>query len=303
MEQLNDNNFLIWKGAFNNVPAELEAVNDTIFMNIEEDFATLYPLDNDTSNYGIDYSSFAITYDDNPSRPARFNNGSGLFKYFPRLPLINGQTRLLRYKWKDIKGNLSNEATISILITNRPLGWRIVSESGYCIVNSNLQNTGYVGYTQLERYFSDTNEAVSPPQVKKNISSDPDYLAPVFNETICPIGGTASVVQFITEKPFVDGGNAHAVFFTDQRFTNPDTGVNIFTFYCNPYLASQSFEFTPGTYTIELWIQKGIASGTTKIKILASDDSVIADITTDSNIFYTIPNITIGALGCRIIIY
>lgn len=306
MEQLNDNNFLIWKGAFNNVPAELEAVDDTIFMNINEDFATLYPLSNDTSNYGIDYSSFRLTYNDNPSKPARFNHGSGLLKYFPRLPIANGQVRLVKYLWNDIKGNESNEGIVSINITDRPLGWRVVPESGFCVVNANMQNTGYVGYSQLERYFQDDDTAVSPPQIKNNITSDPDYIAPTLNEDICPVGAIGTTVQFISELPFVSGGGEnYATFAQSQKFRNPDTGAIVIDLFANSSLSYESFEVTAGTYNIEFRIAKGSSASLVKMKIVKPDDTIIADIdiTTSPVYTYTVNNVTIGSLGLRFIIY
>jgi hypothetical protein len=46
------------------------------------------------------------------------------------------------------------------------------------------QNTGYRAYQYLEEYFTDTGEATG--KVKPNVSTDPDYIAPVLSDD-CPI--------------------------------------------------------------------------------------------------------------------
>lgn len=307
MGLLNDNNLILWQGSFNEVESETNAVADSIFMNVNETYATLYPLDNDVSNYGIDYSQFGFTYQDNPNKPARFNRSSGLVTYFPRKPLANGQIRTLKYKWKDIKGVESNEAIISINITNRPLGWRGVTDSASCVVNQNMQNTGYVQFNQLERYYTDDDTAVSPTQVKPNISSDPDYIEPTINEAICPVGAIGTSVQFITELPLSSGvGGNFCTFTGSQKFRNPDTGAIVLDLFASDSTATnQTFEATAGTYNIEFRIQKGADASVIKMKIVKPDDTIFADIdiTTSPVFTYTVNNVPIGLLGLRFIIY
>lgn len=305
MGLLNDNNLILWQGSFNEVESETNAVADSIFMNVNETYATLYPLDNDVSNYGIDYSQFGFTYQDNPNKPARFNRSSGLVTYFPRKPLVSGQIRTLKYKWKDIKGVESNEAVISINITNRPLGWRGVTDSASCVVNQNMQNTGYVQFNQLERYYTDYDTAVSPAQIKPNISSDPDYIEPTINETVCPVGAIGTTVQFITELPLVSGSDTAVIFIGSQKFRNPATGAIVLDTILGSFDEIQYREITAGTYNIEFRIQKGAETSLVKMKIVKPDDTIFADIdiTTSPVYTYTVNNVPIGLLGLRFIIY
>lgn len=52
-------------------------------------------------------------------------------------------------------------------------------------VTSNGQNTGYQKYNTLEEYDVDT--LIVTGNTKPNVSFDPDYIAPIYNETACPL--------------------------------------------------------------------------------------------------------------------
>jgi hypothetical protein len=47
-----------------------------------------------------------------------------------------------------------------------------------------MENTGYTGYTTLEEYFVDNGLATG--SWKNNLSSDPDYVAPIWDTGSCP---------------------------------------------------------------------------------------------------------------------
>ena len=61
------------------------------------------------------------------------------------------------------------------------------------------QNTGYLGYSILAKVTDDVNqypldindqlcsESGLPQHTKPNSASDPDYVAPILDETSCPI--------------------------------------------------------------------------------------------------------------------
>jgi len=46
-------------------------------------------------------------------------------------------------------------------------------------------NTGYKSYTTLEQYYTDNSAATGT--TKANTLGDPDYIAPVFDDSTCPI--------------------------------------------------------------------------------------------------------------------
>lgn len=306
MAILNSNNPLIWQGSFNETPAELEAVADTIFINVNETSATLYPLSNDTSNYGIDYSSFTFNYQDNPTKPARFNHSSGLLTYYPRLPLTNGQIRTLKYKWQDIKGNESNEAIVSINVTDRPLGWRVVEDSAFCLLNSEQRNTGYLGYAELEHYYTDDDTAVDPPQVKPNISSDPDYIAPIFNDDVCPVNGTTEPsARFISE--LMDEPVNYARFEANQEFRDATTGELLY----NPDNGSSWSPDTlvtigEGVFDITVSIFKGPSASLIAVKIIdnRTGDILGTKVVTTSPVgTYTFNDIEVSKFGIKLVIF
>jgi hypothetical protein len=48
-----------------------------------------------------------------------------------------------------------------------------------------MENTGYQGWTTLEEYFIDNGLATG--NCKNNLSSDPNYVAPLWDTGACPI--------------------------------------------------------------------------------------------------------------------
>jgi hypothetical protein len=46
-------------------------------------------------------------------------------------------------------------------------------------------NTGYKGWTELEEYYLDDNTPTG--NTKPNVDTDPDYVAPVYDTTACPL--------------------------------------------------------------------------------------------------------------------
>ena len=49
-----------------------------------------------------------------------------------------------------------------------------------------MENTGYKSFAFLEKYYTDDN--TSTEETKPNVTSDPDYIAPILDITTCPPG-------------------------------------------------------------------------------------------------------------------
>ncbi len=47
-----------------------------------------------------------------------------------------------------------------------------------------MENTGYKSFAFLEKYYTDNN--TSTEEIKPNVATDPDYIAPVLDTTMCP---------------------------------------------------------------------------------------------------------------------
>jgi len=60
-----------------------------------------------------------------------------------------------------------------------------------------MSNTGYKAYTDLEQYY--INSGIATGVTKTNSTSDPDYVAPVYDTTYCPLpSATPSVTPSVT---------------------------------------------------------------------------------------------------------
>lgn len=116
-----------------------------------------------------------------------------------------------------------------------------------------MANTGYKAYAKLEQY--DTLTGVATGITKSNISTDPDYVAPVYDTSMCPIpptltispttlskgSGTTSACTTVTSNtnwlitnyppwmstPFGNSGSGNGsacVSLTENTSTSPRTG-------------------------------------------------------------------------------
>lgn len=56
-----------------------------------------------------------------------------------------------------------------------------------------MSNTGYLAYTNLEQYYTDSGAATGV--TKTNNVSDPDYIAPVLNLALCPLPSVSPSVS------------------------------------------------------------------------------------------------------------
>ena len=73
-------------------------------------------------------------------------------------------------------------ACITVTYQAGPPAWRPINS--YCVLNNGAR-TGYQGWNTLEQY--DTYSGDPTGVTKPNSSSDPDYVAPVYNTTSCSI--------------------------------------------------------------------------------------------------------------------
>ena len=80
-----------------------------------------------------------------------------------------------------------------------PLGWRSIEP--YC-EEVNGSNTGYLAYATLEEYNLDTGEATGV--TKPNSLSDPDYMAPIYKPSQCPLPDSEAPV--FTSQPYHSTG-------------------------------------------------------------------------------------------------
>lgn len=65
-----------------------------------------------------------------------------------------------------------------------------------------MPNTGYKGYTNLEFCYSDNGESLGI--IKTNSIGDPNYIAPVYDPSFCPLpSASPSVTPTLTRTPSV----------------------------------------------------------------------------------------------------
>jgi hypothetical protein len=200
MATLNKNNFLIWEGSFNDAPFSNVATDDSASMLITAAFVELQPLLNDISTYGINVLSFEFTLQDNLITLATWDSVTQKIKYFPPAGISPG-VRLLKYRWRDNFGNLSNEATVSIDVQPRATAWRGDPSSYVC---DNPGVTNGAGWGTLEKYYTDNNDLFLPHTTKPNDPVDPDFIAPVNDPIMCPLSSSTdnlNIFNFVSGSP------------------------------------------------------------------------------------------------------
>ena len=188
MAILNRNNFLIWEGSFEPSPQMTQAIDDLVSAVQNAPLIEISPLLNDVATYGIDETSLLITLQTNLTTPATWDPVTKKITFYPNAGQGVEEIEVLKYKWKDTQGTFSNEAPISVNFTARPTGWRGYASSRVCLQESG-DNTGEAFFDQLEKYYTDDNTAFLPQELKTNVDTDPDYIAPVVDSISCPLPG------------------------------------------------------------------------------------------------------------------
>lgn len=186
MKQLNKNNFIVWQGNFAAAPFSVVANNDTVQITKGEPFLAIYPLINDAATYGINAESLEITFQDNVQKPAVWDSIAQKITYYLPAGAGYGTQRLLKYRFRDKAGNLSNEATITIGVAFAETFWRGLETSFSCLKDSAGENTGLGSYATLEKVDSTTSTPVVPAEQKPNVEGDANYIAP-FQTALCPL--------------------------------------------------------------------------------------------------------------------
>jgi hypothetical protein len=210
MGRLNKNNFLIWDGDFDEAPFSVIANTDSVSMSALSSSVTIFPFQNDIATYGINPSSFTLVSYDNILNPPIWNQTNQSLTYF----LADGATSgLVRYRFRDTLGNLSNIADINISVTARATIWVGHEASKVCLKDSNNNNTGQAFFNELREVYSDNGESVLPLSLKANTEGESDYIAP-FSDSSCSTisGATYSIRNFTTNQ---EGGTIVGIgFFT-----------------------------------------------------------------------------------------
>lgn len=114
MGALNKKNFLRWEGSFTQAPHTNTANDSTATGPALAPNILLYPLANDVCTFGINPASFKVTSHDNPNQPPVWNGETSVLTYFP--PSTTPGIHVINYQWRDMAGNLSNIASITITL-------------------------------------------------------------------------------------------------------------------------------------------------------------------------------------------
>lgn len=229
--QLNKNNFLRWDGEFNSAPFTNTAMDDESSMTVINSFDDIFPLANDISTFGVDPNTLEITLQDNLVNPATWNPVTLAIRYYPPVG-VTPSDKTLKYRWKDLEGNQSNEATIVVHITARTIWWRAHPPSFTCVLDGGSERTGYSMYTLLQAYYPDNGATVTPLQTRPNDIGDPFYVAPLLDPIHCP---TEDYIAweiyggFATEIEACDATGAFTTFYTNNTTTEITVGVELFT--------------------------------------------------------------------------
>src|ERR1044072_1936502 len=113
MARINKDNFLVWDGSFNQLAHSNVAVDDTANVVLAPGgYVDIPILVNDTYTFGINQDSVEITLQQNIANPAEYLKPA--IRYYVDEALSVGDTVDLKYRWYDLLGNLSNEATVTI---------------------------------------------------------------------------------------------------------------------------------------------------------------------------------------------
>lgn len=203
--RLNRGNFLIWDGEFDTLSFDIQAIDDDVTITVIQTSIIISVLANDIATLGFNYHSVVITLQDNLQKPSVVNQTDGTITYYPSANAPIGD-RIIKYKFKDLMGNESNEATVTIHIVPRPTGWRPYPQSFLCLRDADNLRTGYGFYTTIQKYYTDDQTNVIPIQLKPNISTDPDYEPP-FLATSCPVEFKTGLPVSVT-SPQVSAGNS-----------------------------------------------------------------------------------------------
>lgn len=122
--------------------------------------------------------------------------------------------------------------TKTFIITDRTLAWRGYANDAYCEQAAGV-NTGVLIYQTLEQVFTDVTPNVATGTTKTNALGDPDYVAPIFNSTACPVpppsgSGRAVLVQWSTLLTTICAATP-ATLYISPLYSDIQYGITVYT--------------------------------------------------------------------------
>lgn len=258
-----------------------------------------------TSTFGIDRTSVSayVSNGSFQSGPApRWNAQTGMLRiYRPTQYLVLPVSMEVTYSFRDVIGNESNTAKVSVNLTSLPIAWRGNPASIYCLKDAYNSNTGYKGYQFLELYYTGAGTTYVPLTTKANSQLDPDYVPPFVDTAACPL---PSVAPILLKNQTPAGGTFDYINRVIWKKTgNPDIDFNFLAI--NPG-GSQIVVVPTGIYTsLEVYIHR--ATGGTKY-IDFTPGNVVSNVvtqvlTTSSAVPNTFASPTHAQPGSTIMIY
>lgn len=152
-----------------------------------------------------------------------------------------------------------------------------------------MENTGYMSFAFLEKYYTDDNTPTG--EIKPNVTTDPDYLAPALDTTMCPpavryyntqqtktvaknncfAGETGTEVeliayanQFVSSESIIDANNQAIVWLENNAqiyANNLGTCIPDSTPPTSPFLSASSIATSTLTLSWTASTDNGIVAG------------------------------------------
>lgn len=189
---LNRNNFLRWTGTSTKRSYTITPVASTFHLFANKDSVVTQPLSLCTASLGINLLSFNIykILDDSGSPVALSQDceydGDGNLTVYRPIDLTVTDF-IIFFTFDDNSGNQnSSTAIMEIVVDTVTVSWVVYPVSQVCLLDSFGNNTGYSNFTQLKLQNNISHTDISPLQLKPNVVSDPDYIAPVTDYITCP---------------------------------------------------------------------------------------------------------------------
>ena len=249
-------------------PFANNAVDKAAVILTNQEYVDANLIGTDFSTFGIDYSSIEVLSWNNTTAPRPRWNAQTLKLRIYR-PTDGAAQMALTYRWKDVLGNSSNIANVYVNTTILVTAWRGYAPSMFCQLNQYNMNTGYRSYSDLERYYPALNVPYLPQQLKPNVSTDPDYIAPVFDLTTCNQPGTVPFaivnnLNAIAGSPVITKITFRKLPAADLVFTtNVFAGTGVTLLVPPAIYDFVKFDFLPqGAYPVKNWQYERIGVGT-----------------------------------------
>lgn len=223
---LNENCFIRFTGSFTPLPFSINAVGFSTNLYSNLDFVDFNPLSLSFASLNINPDSFEIeSAVDGFGADVAFSSGilwnpdtSTLRVYRPEdLTLTNVY---INFHFFDYAGNISNSATINIIISSVVVAWVAYPATAVCNVDVFGQNNGFLSWSQLMLINVATGSTISPFTTKPNVPSDPDYVAPITDLITCPVpSGISTYAPLRISNNSLNGANPIVDFIIITQIT------------------------------------------------------------------------------------